>query len=240
MNFSLIGILGILGNIFAFFLQISPIPTIIKGLKEKEIKNLTLSYFLVALINTAFWFGFGFNENDKYIYIINASGLLFFLLYTNIKIYIDYLKIKYLILFNIIYFIYLLFVVNCLSGKIDLFIGTIISCLWQGTTIPTMRQSLFNKDSSFVNFNVMIVSIINFFIWVLYGFFDNVFLISFVNGICFIFCFFNIYIYFWSLGKINNDSKLICFLKFIFCVDNLNENFDVEKFKKIKESLSQE
>ena len=128
----------------------------------------------------------------------------------------------------------------CLPGKIDLFIGTLIACLWQGTTIPTMRQSLYKKDASFVNITVMTVSIINFLIWIFYGIVDNVFLISFVNGICFIFCFFNIYIYFWSLGKIENNSKLITFLKFIFQSEKLNDDIDVEKYKKLKESLSQD
>ena len=99
-----------------------------------------------------------------------------------------------------------------------------------------MRQSLYKKDASFVNIIVMTVSIINFFIWVLYGIFDNVFLISFVNCICFIFCFFNIYIYIWSLGKIEDDSKLISFLKFIFQSDALGD-IDNEKYKRLKESL---
>jgi len=236
MEFSLIGILGILGNIFAFFLQISPLPTIFKGLKEKEIKNLTLSYFVVALFNSIFWFGFGFNENDKYIYIINGSGIIFFLFYTISKIYVDYLQIYYIIFFIIFYFSFFIFIIKYLSAKTDIFIATIISCLWQCTTIPTMRQSLYKKDASFVNIIVMTVSIINFFIWVLYGIFDNVFLISFVNCICFIFCFFNIYIYIWSLGKIEDDSKLISFLIFIFQSDALGD-IDNEKYKRLKESL---
>ena len=238
MEISLIGILGILGNIFSFFLQISPLHTIIKGLKEKEIKNLTLSYFIVALFNSVFWFGFGFNENDKYIYIINGSGIIFFLFYAISKIYVDYSQIYYIIFFLLFYFSFFILIVKYLSAKTDIFIATIISCLWQCTTIPTMRQSLYRKDASFVNIIVMTISIINFFIWILYGIFDNVFLISFVNSICFIFCFFNIYIYFWSLGKIEHDSKLISILKFIFRSDILGD-IDEDKYKRLKLSLGE-
>ncbi len=38
MEISLKGILGILGNIFSFFLQISPFPIIIKELKKRNEK----------------------------------------------------------------------------------------------------------------------------------------------------------------------------------------------------------
>ncbi len=84
----------------------------------------------------------------------------------------------------------------------------------------------------------MTISIINFFIYILYGIFAKLFLISFVNSICFIFCFFNIYIYFWSLGKIEHDSKLISILKFIFRSDILGD-IDEDKYKRLKLSLGE-
>ncbi len=108
-------------------------------------KNLTLSYLVVALFNSVFWFGFGFNENDKYIYIINGSGIIFFLFYVILKIYIDYLQIYYIIFFIIFYFSFFILIVKCLSAKTDIFIATIISCLRQGITISTMRKLYIGK-----------------------------------------------------------------------------------------------
>ena len=108
-------------------------------------KNLTLSYLVVALFNSVFWFGFGFNENDKYIYIINGSGIIFFLFYVILKIYIDYLQIYYIIFFIIFYFSFFILIVKCLSAKTDIFIATIISCLRRGITISTMRKLYIGK-----------------------------------------------------------------------------------------------
>ena len=66
-------ILGLLGSILNISLQLSPMPEIINGFKKMDIKNLTISYFVVGITQGIFWIGYGLNISDIVVYGPNIT-----------------------------------------------------------------------------------------------------------------------------------------------------------------------
>ena len=227
---------GSIANFFDFCLFLSPMPTILKGIETKEIKNLTLLYVLVAIVNNFLWFAFGYYTNDFYLYFISMIGTVIYIFYSNAKVYVDFIHIKYLFILNLSIFIFCFICLKYFSIELDIILATIIGCIWQSTLIPPMRQSLILKNSEYVNLTVNTVSCINFLIWFLYGILDKVPLLCFIKLLSFIFSFCNIYIYLWTKGKISDNSIIILILKKImFTGKKVNEI----KFKEAKDRLLQ-
>ena len=55
--------LGTLGSFLAFCLQLSPFPTMIRGLKTGSILSLTISYFIMGIGGSILWIVFGLSIN---------------------------------------------------------------------------------------------------------------------------------------------------------------------------------
>ena len=81
-------ILGLIGSILNISLQLSPMPEIINAFKKMEIKNLTISYFVVGITQGIFWIGYGLNISDIVVYGPNITIYILFTTYLNVVIYI--------------------------------------------------------------------------------------------------------------------------------------------------------
>ena len=81
-------ILGLLGSILNISLQLSPMPAIYEGFKKMEIKSMTISYFVVGIIQGIFWIGYGLNISDIVVYGPNITIYILFTIYLNVVIYV--------------------------------------------------------------------------------------------------------------------------------------------------------
>lgn len=224
----LTSIFGTLGTILSFCLQISPIPSIISGFKAGEIKSITLPYFVIANIASIQWICFGIGIKDLFVILVNSIGFTLFIIYMNMYIYIKYnflvfflIHYGFLVEFSLSYFF--------LSKDVSLFLAVIIASVWQSATIPTMRLALQNKDSSYIDILLNFISFTNFVVWLVYSILIHTNMMVAQNAICSLFCFMNIYIYFWSTEKIDHNNWIISVFKLVLFVPEKEKDIYFEK-----------
>ena len=224
-------ITGLLGNIQGIIFQVTPIPTIYQGLIKGEIKSITLSYFLINFANMTFWFCYGFQIKDFFIYALNIPGIILFTIYINIYIYL-HLNINFFLIINASLFILFSFAYKILSSKLNIFLGTLVGLISQTTTIPTMKAALIKKDSEFINIGLMYVSLFGCVDWLIFGYLKKIYLMVLSNFIQGIFAVTNIFIYFWANGNIIEDHIYILILKYLMNVNEKDEKSQKSKDNK--------
>ena len=216
-------ILGLLGSILNISLQLSPMPGIIQGYKKMEIKNLTISYFVVGIIQGIFWIGYGTNISDIVVYGPNITIYILFSIYLDVVIYI---KARY----NLFYLTNIPLVLLCyISVKFvpetfNVIFATIVSCFWQTTNLETIKLALNHYDSAYINILLSIITFSCFVIMSLYSLLIKAYIMFIPYFYGAILNYINIYIYFWAEHKIYRND---CFIRKIFTVllakDNINE-----------------
>lgn len=235
MNFQIFTfITGFLGNLQGLIFQLTPIPTIYNGLIDGEIKSITLSYFLINLINMTFWFCYGLKINDFFIYALNIPGIFLFTIYINIYIYLHLNKFFFLFI-NTSLFMLFLVSYKIFSYQLNIFFGTLVGLISQTTTIPTMRSALLKKDSGFINIDLMYVFLFGCVDWLIFGILKNIYLMVFSNLIQGIFAITNIFIYLWAIGYIENEHLFILILKKIMSCKDDDEKSNESKKNSDKE-----
>lgn len=221
---SITPLLGSLGTILSLCLQLSPSPAIYKGLKEGIIKSLTTTYFIMGIVQSTFWGGYGYNIKDPFVIGVNMVGVALFTLYLNIMFYINKENKNYIIINGPLVILFIISM-TILGERLNLYLAVLVACFWQSATVPTMRLALAKKDCSFVNILLCYISFANFICWIIYGILIESYLMSFQNTVSAIFMTMNIYIYFWATGVIKNDDDCgINFLRKLLRVDN-SDNF---------------
>lgn len=209
----IVSFVGLLGDLFAFGLQLSPSPAILQGIKDMEVKSLTLYYFITGIINAILWACYGFGADDIFIWGINLVGTILFVIYMNCFIYIQRSPTNLYLYSNGGLGALFLFCKFAIPYQFNMYAAAVIGIVWQSTTLTTMRLALKNKDSSFINILLCYISFLNFVDWTIYGILVRTFIIYFVNGTCGTIMFMNIYIYYWTINQISEDDCLILFLK---------------------------
>ena len=220
-------ILGLLGSILNISLQLSPMPEIINGLKKMDIKNLTISYFVVGITQGIFWIGYGLNISDIVVYGPNITIYLLFTIYLNITIYV---KSRYHLFYLTNIPLAILCFLSCryFTESINVVSATIVSMFWQTTNLETMRLALKYHDSAYIN---LLLSIVTFFCFVIMSIYSlmikaYVMFIPYFYGS--ILNFINIYIYAWCLNKINQNNWLILKIIFILKADVIEKDKDIK------------
>ena len=228
-------ILGLLGSILNISLQLSPMPEIINGLKKMDIKNLTISYFVVGITQGIFWIGYGLNISDIVVYGPNITIYLLFTIYLNITIYV---KSRYHLFYLTNIPLAILCFLSCryFTESINVVSATIVSMFWQTTNLETMRLALKYHDSAYIN---LLLSIVTFFCFVIMSIYSlmikaYVMFIPYFYGS--ILNFINIYIYAWCLNKINQNNWFILKIIFILKADVIEK----EKKKKNPEFMNED
>ena len=220
-------ILGLLGSIFNISLQLSPMPEIINGFKKMDIKNLTISYFVVGITQGIFWIGYGLNISDIVVYGPNITIYLLFTIYLNITIYV---KSRYHLFYLTNIPLAILCFLSCryFTESINVVSATIVSMFWQTTNLETMRLALKYHDSAYIN---LLLSIVTFFCFVIMSIYSlmikaYVMFIPYFYGS--ILNFINIYIYAWCLNKINQNNWFILKIIFILKADVIEKDKDIK------------
>ena len=220
-------ILGLLGSILNISLQLSPMPEIINAYKRMEIKNLTISYFVVGITQGIFWIGYGLNISDIVVYGPNITIYILFSFYLNVTIYI---KARYNLFYltNIPLAILCFFSCSYFPSSVNVVSATIVSIFWQTTNVETMKLALKYRDSAYINLLLSIVTFSCFVIMAIYSLLIEAYVMFIPYFYGSILNFINIYIYFWCLDKINKND---CFIRKISSLLKANE---VENNKDIK------
>ena len=183
-------------------------PEIINAYKKMEIKNLTISYFVVGITQGICWIGYGLNISDIVVYGPNITIYLLFTIYLNVVIYI---KSRYNLFYltNIPLALLCFFCCKYFPSSINVVSATIISIFWQTTNLETMKLALKYKDSAYINILLSIVTFSCFVIMWIYSLMIEAYVMFIPYFYGSILNFINIYIYFWCLNKIKGNDCLI-------------------------------
>ena len=215
-------ILGYLGALLGLFLQLSPMPSMIVGLKKREIKSMTISYFIVGCMQASFWISYGFGINDPVVWSQNVSCFGLFLFYMNIIVYIGTNKMMFLYT-NVGLLILLFFSIKFIPPNISVCAATVIAVCWQSTNFENIKKALDSKDHERINSLVSYVTSCAFLCMWIYSLMISAFVMFIPNFYGFILNLINLLIYHWALGRINDNNIIIIILKKIFRVeDNAN------------------
>ena len=220
-------ILGLLGSILNISLQLSPMPEIINGLKKMDIKNLTISYFVVGITQGIFWIGYGLNISDIVVYGPNITIYLLFTIYLNITIYV---KSRYHLFYLTNIPLAILCFLSCryFTESINVVSATIVSMFWQTTNLETMRLALTYHDSTYINLLLSIVTFCCFVIMSIYSLMIEAYVMFIPYFYGSILNFINIYIYAWCLNKINQNNWFILKIIFILKADVIEKDKDIK------------
>jgi hypothetical protein len=220
-------ILGLLGSILNISLQLSPMPEIINGLKKMDIKNLTISYFVVGITQGIFWIGYGLNISDIVVYGPNITIYLLFTIYLNITIYV---KSRYHLFYLTNIPLAILCFLSCryFTESINVVSATIVSMFWQTTNLETMRLALKYQDSAYINLLLSIVTFCCFVIMSIYSLMIEAYVMFIPYFYGSILNFINIYIYAWCLNKINQNNWFILKIIFILKADVIEKDKDIK------------
>ena len=168
-------LLGLIGSILNISLQLSPMPGIIEGYKKMDIKNLTISYFVVGIIQGIFWIGYGLNISDIVVYGPNITIYILFSIYLNVVIYV---KAKYNLFYMTNIPLAFLCFISCslFPASVNVINATIVSIFWQTTNVETMRLALKNYDSAYINILLSVVTFSCFVIMSIYSLLINAYI----------------------------------------------------------------
>ena len=220
-------ILGLLGSILNISLQLSPMPEIINAYKRMDIKNLTISYFVVGITQGIFWIGYGLNISDIVVYGPNITIYILFSFYLNVTIYI---KARYNLFYltNIPLAILCIFSCSYFPSSVNVVSATIVSIFWQTTNVETMKLALKYRDSAYINLLLSIVTFSCFVIMAIYSLLIEAYVMFIPYFYGSILNFINIYIYFWCLDKINKDDFFIRKISSLLKANEVENNKDIK------------
>lgn len=229
-------VFGLIGLILGVSTAISPVQSFVKGLKDMEIKNIAYSYLLFAIGNCLFWGNYGLHVNKFYIYCTNLIMLVLFMIYLNLYYYINKCNgdmlthsVGIIALFIFVYYLLPTYIIGI--------IAFVINTAWMSTSLVTMKQALINKDASFLNLTMALVTTACCGFWMLYGISISDALVIIPNFIGVILWACNFLIYYWSIGKISNDNFGIVILKKALSVSD-DDNISSSREYKLKTNES--
>lgn len=204
---------GTLGMILAYCLGVSPIPGLYQGLKDMEIKNITLTYLLSAVSNCSLWTIYGMKKNDKYLALTNGVLLILFLVYLGIFLYIKKEEFYKIGAYYAGIVIALLLIANVIPTEVIGFGAFVVNSVWGLTAIETLRECLKKKDPKLINIQISFVSTLCSFSWLFYGILSENIFVVIPNVIGNVLWTANIISYYWSCEKISDDHLVIVYMK---------------------------
>lgn len=205
--------IGVIGCLFSLIVRLSLIFPLVNNRHKGEfnINSYSQTYFLLGIIQSVFYSGFGYLKRDFYILIASITGIIVFTAYLNIHIYL-YGPCKHFVYFDLGILLLLFFSINAIPKDFNLYLAVAMACLWQSTGLSNIRLALMNKDISFVNILLSYCSFFYFLIWLIYSLIIKIYLLSLDCIVTIVFMFANIYIYNWAMGKISDEDPYILFL----------------------------
>jgi uncharacterized protein with PQ loop repeat len=204
--------IGMIGILFFLPLIFSPIPTVIEGFRSKEIKNLSLEYFVTALISCSLWTIFGIKNQYYPVYICNGLGMVCNFIYMNVYYYIEN-RIKELMRYSAIFIVGCVLFYFLLPKLVIGFLALLINTCWHLTSIIKMKNALYTKNRDHINLNVVYLSFFFCLDFSIYSLLEKNYFLFIPNLIGIFLWGVNLIIYYWVNGDIADNSIIIttCF-----------------------------
>ncbi|GLU06034.1 hypothetical protein SLE2022_231000 [Rubroshorea leprosula] len=183
---------GVVGNITAVFLYLSPAQTFIRICKKKAVEQFSPTPYLVTLMNQMVWTLFAMpwvHPNSTLVLTISATGVIIalflvilFLIYSDRK---KRLKVGLVVLLELILVVVLTLVVLTLlhstrrrSLAVGI-IGNVTSIMMYASPFSVMKRVISTQSVEYMPFSLSLASFAYGFVWTCYG------LLPFDPFICF-------------------------------------------------------
>jgi uncharacterized protein with PQ loop repeat len=209
---ALINFFGIAGTILNLIFIFSPFPSFYQGVKDKEIKNVSLTYLLFLTGNCSLWTIYGIKLDNFTIIFSNIIGLIINIVYIDMYLYIvdksDKIILNTIGIIAATMLVYIILPVTM--------IGLIVTFVLLGvysSMIIKIRETFVKKNAEYTNYFLSIASVFNTSIWSIYGIFilDWVIIIPNIYGVLINIA--ALIVYYWSVGKIDDSNIFIILLK---------------------------
>jgi solute carrier family 50 protein (sugar transporter) len=225
-----IDILGTAGMFVSFIMLVSPLPSVLEGLRKMEFKSLSQSYLICAMGNSILWAVYGFKLNEFAMYLTNTFAFLLFLFYYNSTLWINSqgnrILPSSLFSFIVSYAFYTYFPKEMVG-----FLAFLMSSIWMLSSIEKMREAILERSAKFINLPVVLSSMTGNLIWVIYGTLLSNFYIIFPNTLGLVLYLFNIIIYFWVMNYLSEKNGIITVLKTAFLVREDKQRIPMNSIK---------
>ncbi|CAL5208137.1 unnamed protein product [Lathyrus oleraceus] len=215
-------IVGIIGNVIAFGLFLSPSPTFYKIIKKKDVEEYKSDPYIATMLNCAFWMFYGLpfvHPNSILVVTINAVGLVLEFVYLTIfYIYGNNKERKKLLLFLLTGTIFLVFIVLITmlalhnTTERTLVVGIIcdiFNIMMYISPLTVMAKVIKTKSVKYMPFSLSMASFLNALCWTTYALlhpFDIYILISNSVGVISGLVQLILYAYIRCKGENNNDD----------------------------------
>ncbi|CAG9324321.1 unnamed protein product [Blepharisma stoltei] len=219
-------IFSAIGISVSFGLNLTPIPSLIKANKTRDLSEISHLYLIIASLNYLNWCLYATKESLIGPLINNISGLCFVMTYIIIyhKIKQDTWK------FNSIYFgcclIGSMIVFKIVPSYLLGFLSVGLSALQYIAPIEQIKPALLNKDHKYIDIFIIPALICNATVWGNYGILVNDWFIIIPNLLGLLFSLFQILVYAWAKGYLPHSlfSKLASKIREISGKNKENEN----------------
>ncbi len=213
-----VDLLGITGMVLSFVMLVSPLPAVISGLKNREMKSLSGIYLICAMGNALLWAVYGFKLWEFSMYLTNTFAFVMFLFYYNCFLYINYQGQKILptTIFTLLFSTLVFFLI---PKEVAGFLAFFTSTFWMLTSIVKMREALAEKNAQYINLPVILTSLLCNLIWLSYGYVLRNYYIVIPNLLGFILYSCNMLTYIWTYDVLDDNNFLIRIIKNTFAVE---------------------
>ncbi|CAG9331160.1 unnamed protein product [Blepharisma stoltei] len=196
-------IFGALGIAASVYLNLSPIPSLKRAYKTKDIKEISQAYLTIASLNFALWTLYGIKADLIEVFIGNlicfCLSTIWICTYHGIKgDWIIYIPIYIISMSSLLVVLYI-FCPKLILGLLG--IGATV--LMYGAPIERIIPALKYKDYSYIDVWILTALIFNAASWIIYGVIVDDWLILAPNIAGLIFTIFQLILYLWARSLIS-------------------------------------
>ncbi|KAG5230132.1 hypothetical protein OIU76_022170 [Salix suchowensis] len=178
-------IIGLIGNVISFLLFLSPVPTFVKIIKEKAVKDFKSDPYVATLLNCAMWIFYGLpliTHNNTLVVTINGIGFVIECIYVAIFFIFSPGKKKTRIIVELVIEVIFMAIVILItvfafhtSKTRAMFVGIlciIFNICMYSSPLTVMRMVIKTKSVKYMPFYLSLANFTNGLIWLIYGLLD--------------------------------------------------------------------
>lgn len=195
-------VLAALGTLLAILVSISPIPSLIRAWKSKELSEISHTYLLMANLNPLLWLQFALRTANWDILIPNLVTFSLSLVYVMVYHIVsrDYLLfgLKYISSVSII----TLFGISVLPEPYLGFLAVTANLLGFAAPLEQLGPVMVEKESRYIDMNIICASLCCAGVWLGFGIASSNLYILIPNAAGVALCVLQITMYFWARSYI--------------------------------------
>ncbi|KAJ6676705.1 RAG1-ACTIVATING PROTEIN 1 [Salix viminalis] len=178
-------IIGLIGNVISFLLFLSPVPTFVKIIKEKAVKDFKSDPYVATLLNCAMWIFYGLpliTHNNTLVVTINGIGFVIECIYVAIFFVFSPGKKKTRIIVELVIEVIFMAIVILItvfafhtSKTRAMFVGIlciIFNICMYSSPLTVMRMVIKTKSVKYMPFYLSLANFTNGLVWLIYGLLD--------------------------------------------------------------------